>query len=172
MLLGPRADGLELARRPDERTVERAVVRVAVGGDPVAGGDHVVEAEPVGERLDEVVRGRGGEHERAALGAVLLEHAVGERLHHRHQPVGDAVGGGQHRRPRPALGERHRLPRQRHRRQRLADRVEQREQEALARDRAADETGRAHRLAEHLATGAAQQRSVEVEECRTRLLAR
>ena len=55
VLGGPRAHRLELAGGPHERPDERAVVG-AVGVDAVAGGDDVVEAEAVGERLDEVVR--------------------------------------------------------------------------------------------------------------------
>ena len=124
LLCGPRADRFELARRPHERPGERAVVGVAVVAHAVAGGDHGIEPEPVGERLDEVVRRGGGQHQRPPRLTMHGEQLGGEGLHHRHEPVGDAVGRSEHRRPRAALREPDRLARQRHRRQGLADGVE------------------------------------------------
>ena len=134
------AHGRELAGRPHERAVERAVVGVTVGAHAVAGGDHVVEAQPVGERLHEVVRRGGGQHDGPAGGAVLSNTECGERLHHRHQPVGDALGGCEHGGTRATLGEPHGLAGERHRRQGLADGVEQLVEELLTRDRTAHQT--------------------------------
>ena len=114
----------------------RAVVG-AVGVDAVPGGDDVVEAEPVGERLDEVVRRRRRQHDRPPGGPVLLEERPGERLDHRRQPVGGGLAGRLHRSPRAALGEGGPLAGEHHRRQRLADEVEQPVDEALAGDAAA-----------------------------------
>ena len=158
----------ELAGAPHERPVERAVVG-AVGVDAVAGGDHVVEAEQVGQRLDQVVRRGRGQHDRPAGGAVLVEQRRGQRLHHRDAAGRAAVAAP----PAPRrcdlpLASVDGLAGQRHRRQRLADRVEQAVQQCLARDRAADQAGLAHRRGEHLAGGAGQQRAVEVEERSTR----
>ena len=162
--VGPLGDRCELARRPHERTVERSVVR-AVGRDPVSGRDDVVEAEAVGERLHQVVRRRGGEHDRSAGGSVGREGSLGERLHHRTEIVGDRLGRRPHRRLRAALGEADRLASQRHRRQRLADGVEQPVDELLARHGVgADQTGEPHGSGEHLAGCATEQRAVEVEE--------
>ena len=64
----------------------------------VAGGDHVVEPERVGERLHQVVRRRGGEHERATRLAVLVEDRPGERL----QAGGERLGGLDRPPPAPA----------------------------------------------------------------------
>ena len=95
MLLGPRPDRGELARGPHERADDRPVVG-AVGVDAVAGRHDVVEAEPVGQRLDEVVRRRGRQHDRPPGGPVLLEDRPGERLDHRRQPVGGGFAGRLH----------------------------------------------------------------------------
>ena len=90
--------------------------------------------------------------------------APGERLDHRRQLVGGGLAGGRHRGSRAALGEPRRLAGEGHRRQRLADPVEQPVEGPLARDHPRREPGRAQRLGEHLARRARQQRAVEVEE--------
>ena len=166
MLGGPGPDRLELAVGPDERPDERAVVR-AVGGDPVPRGDHVVQTESVGERLDQVVRRGGRQHDRPAGGPVLLEQRAGEGLDHRRQPVGGGLAGGHHRRPRRPLRQARRLAGERHRGQRLADAVEQPVQEALARQAPRREPGRLHRLGEDLARRPGEQRAIEIEERRS-----
>ncbi len=163
VLAGPRPDRLELARRPHERADHGAVVG-AVGVDAVPGGHHVVEAEPVGERPHEVVRRGGGQHDRPAGRAVLLEDRPGERLDHRRQPLGGGLAGGPQGVAGAALGQRRGLPGQHHRRQRLADAVEQAVDEPLAGQAAVGEPGGLHRRRERLAGGAGQQRAVEVEE--------
>jgi hypothetical protein len=56
------------------------------------------------------------------------------------------------------------LPGQRHRRDGLADGVEQLEHQRLARDRTADQTGGLHGLREHLTRRTGQQGAVEIEE--------
>ena len=164
VLVGPLAHGRQLAGRPDERPGEIAAVGVVVRLDAVPRRHDAVEAEPVGERLDEVVRRGRGQHDRASLVAVHREHRLGERLHHVDESVGDAVGGFPDRRPGPALGEIHRLAGERHRRQRLAHRVEQLVEHLLAGDAPAHQTGGSHGVGEDLATGTPQQRAVEVEE--------
>ena len=93
VLVGPVANRFELAGRPDERPGERAVVGVAVALDAVPGRHDVVEPQPIGERLDEVVRRRRRQHDRTTGLAMRLEHRLGERLHQSHQLIGDAVGG-------------------------------------------------------------------------------
>ena len=125
VLVGPLAHRGELAGAPHERAVERAVVG-AVGVDAVAGGDDVVEAEQVGERLDQVVGRRGGQHDRATGGAVLVEQAP--RRTAGPAPTSSAAAAARPPAPPPATGPwpaATRLAGERHRRQRLADRVEQ-----------------------------------------------
>ncbi len=51
-----------------------------------------------------------------------------------------------------------------HRRQRLAEPVEQGKHELLAGDRPRHQTGGPHRFGEHLAAGTAQEGAVKVEE--------
>ena len=53
----------------------RAVVG-AVGVDAVPGGDHVVEAQRVGQGLHQVVGRGGGQDQRAARGPVLGEESL------------------------------------------------------------------------------------------------
>ena len=65
VMISPVLDRRELSRRPDERAIESSVV-VAVGVDGVAGRDCVIETQSIGQRLDEVVRRRGGQHDRPA----------------------------------------------------------------------------------------------------------
>ena len=120
MIGRPFADGFQLAAGPDEVAGDGAVVG-AIGVDAVLGGDDVVEPESVGERLDEVVRRGGGEDDRPAGLAVLLEDRPGERLDHRRETFGGGLTGVPHRLARPALGETGGLAGQHHRRQRLAD---------------------------------------------------
>ena len=65
-----------------------------------------------------------------------------------------------------SLGQGDRLTGERHRWQRLADRVEEAVEHVLAGDRRRPhETSRTHRTGEHLTGGATQQRPIEVEEC-------
>ncbi len=90
-------DRLELARRPDERSGQRPGVRVSVGLDRITGRHDPVEAEPIGERLDQVVRRRGRQHDRTTCGAVRLEDGLGEGLDQVHQLIGDTLGGGPNR---------------------------------------------------------------------------
>ena len=96
-----------------------------------------------------------------------LEHRGGERLHHGDQPIGDVVGRRLDDATGSSPGEGDRLARERHRRQRLADRVEDLIEQLLAGDRPRHQPGRPHRVGEDLTAGAAQQRPVEVEEGRT-----
>ncbi len=145
------------------RPVERPV-----GVDAVAGGDDVVEAEPVGERLDEVVRSRRGDDHLATRLAVLVDERPGERLDHRRQRSGRGVAGLAHRIACPAPGERGGLPGKRHRRQRLADRVEHGVEQLLAGDRPSDEAGVAHGVGVDAARRPGQQRPIQVEERRSR----
>ena len=166
-LLGPVADRGELALGPHERPDDRAVER-PVGVDPIARGDDIVEAEPVGERLDEVVRRRRGDDHLATRLAVLVDERPGERLDHRRQGSGGGVAGLAHRVAWPPPGERGGLPGERHRRQRLADRVEDRIEQLLAGNRTPDEAGVAHRLGVNGAGSAGQQRPIQVEERRSR----
>jgi hypothetical protein len=81
-----------------------------------------------------VRRGRG-EDDRASGFTVGGEDRGGERLHHRTQLVGDGLGGVADGGLRPALGERHRLPGDEHRREVLPERVEQRVEQALTGQR-------------------------------------
>ena len=83
----------------------------------------------------------------------------------RTQFIGDAGGRGDDCRLWASLGQGDRLAGERHRWQRLADRVEEAVEQLLAGDRVGpDETRRAHRAGEHLTGGATQQRPIEVEE--------
>ncbi len=144
---------------PTSRSVVGAVVV-----DAVLRGDDVVETEEICERLHHVV-GRGrGHHDRPPGGAVLLEQRCGERLDHLDQSLGCNRRGRLNSDLWLALRECDRLSGERHRRQRLADRVEQLEQQGLAGDRAVDQPRRLHRLREHLAGRTGQQRAVEIEE--------
>ena len=155
----------ELARRPHEGPGQRAVVQPVLV-DRVSRRDDVVEPEAVGERLDQVVRRGGGEHDRPPGSTMRGEGRLGERLHHAHEPFGNRVGRLLDGSLGAALGEGDRLAGERHRRQGLADRVEHPEQQSLARDRPRREPGQAHRVREHLARRAAQQRAIEIEERR------
>ncbi len=94
-----------------------------------------------------------------------LEHALGERLHHRHQDIGDGLGGVGHGRLRSAPGETDGLAGERHRGQGLADDVEEPVEELLAGHRVgSDETGGTHRTGEHLPRGPSKERPIEIEE--------
>jgi hypothetical protein len=94
------------------------------------------------------------------------EDRFGERLDHRRQPIGHGLGRGLDGGAWPPFGQRDGLAGEDHRRQRLANRVEHPEQQALPRDRPRDQAGGAHRIGEHLAAGAREQRPIEVEEGR------
>ena len=166
VLVGPRGDRRQLPGRPHERPGQRAVVE-PVRVHRVPGGHDVVEPEAVGERLDEVVGRGGGEHDRPSGGAMRGERRLGERLDHADEPVGNGGGRLLDGSLGTALGERHRLAGERHRRQRLADRVEHAEQDSLPGDRPRGQPGESHRLGEHLPRRAAQQRAIEIEERRT-----
>ena len=70
--------------------VELAGVRVAVDG-PARRHD-VVEAHPIGQRLDGGLVGRGRQHQGAARGAVIPKEPGQEGLNLIHQLVGDLLG--------------------------------------------------------------------------------
>ncbi len=161
--VGPLAHGGELAGAPDERPGDRAVVG-AVGVDAVAGGHHVVEPEQLCQRGHQVVRGGGGEHDRPAGGTVLVEQRGGERLDHLAEVHRGVTRRRLDRLAAAPLGEHRGLAGQRHRRQGLADGVEQLVQQRFPGDRPGHEPCGAHRVREHLARGTGEQRSVEVEE--------
>ena len=161
--LRPLPHGVELAGRPHEVAGDRAVVG-AVGVDAVARGDHIVETEQIGERTDEVVRGGGGEHERPPRQPMLGEELGGVRLDERDEAVGDGFGGELDGGLGLALGQGGALAGDGHRRQRLPHHVEQAVHEVLARYGPTDEAGDPHRVREHLAAGAGEQRPVEIEE--------
>jgi hypothetical protein len=160
----PGPHGPQLAGAPHELAVERAVV-AAAGVGAVAGGDDVVEAEPLGERRHHVVRrGRGQDHGTAGA-AVLVEQGAGERLDHRLEPLGGDAAGLAHLVGRPALGEAHGLAGEQHGRAGLAHQVEHAVDERLAGQRPLrDDAGLAHRLAEGGAAGAPHEGAVEVDE--------
>ena len=168
VLVRPRGDRGELPGRPHERSGERAVVEPVVV-DRVPRGHDVVEPETVGERLDEVVRRGRGEHDRPAGGAMCGKRRLGERLDHADEPLGNGVGRLLHGGLGTALGERDRLAGERHRRQRLADRVEHTEQHSFARESIPRSDPRAAWPRRTPRRCTAQQRAVEIEERRTPL---
>ena len=160
----PPAHRGELSLPPHELAGDRAVVAALVV-DAVAGGQHVVEPEPVGEWPDHVVGGGGGEDEGATVGAVVLEERPGEGLHRRGQEVGRLLARGLDLRTIPSLGEPGGLPRQDHRRPGLPHQVEQAVEETFPGDRPiGDHAGLAQRRAEHGTTGPAQQGPIQIEE--------
>ena len=147
---GPLGDGCQLAGAPHERADDGAVVG-AVGVHAVARGHHIVEAEQVGERFHHVVGRGGGHHHRAARSTVFGEQRLGQRLHHGAQRGRSLCSGTFDRGLRLAPGQHRGLAGQRHRRDSLANGVEQLEQQRLARDRPADQASGLHGLREHLA---------------------
>ena len=167
MLVGPRTDRGKFACTPHEGAIERPGIG-AITVDAIPSGDHVVEAQQVGERLDHVERARRGHHNGTPCGAMLVEQGRGERLHQGQQAVRSQLGSSLYRGLRLAPRQGDGLARQRHRGHGLADGVEQAEQKALTRDRAVDQPGFLHRCREHLAGGAGQQGSIEIEEGGTR----
>ena len=161
----PLLDRRELAARPDEVARDRAV-EPAVLVDRVARGDDVVEAQLVGERLDEVVRRRRREHDRPAGRVVLLDERERERV----DDGRDRLGGGQRRGVEggtvAALGEQGRLAGQEDRGEGLADQVEHPVEQALAGQLAGDDPEVVHRPREQRAGAALEQGAVEVEDRR------
>ncbi len=164
VLVGPLAHGGELAVRPhevaDDRSVVGAVVRHAV-----AGRDHVVEAEQIGERLHEVVRRRRGEHEQTAFAPMLVDHRPSPRLHEVEQHHRGRLRRFVHQRLPPAPRDVRGLASQRHARERLPDAIEQPVEQSLARDHAARHHPRlAERRADDRPAGSGKQGAVEVED--------
>ncbi len=147
--LRPLPHGLQLPDCPDEASSDGAAVAldtllVDVGG--IAGGDDMIESEPLGQRLDQVGRGGRRQYEHPASLAVGVEQ-------------GRNVGGGSvppaaRRLPPPPGGSRPASRRQgrrsggRHRRQALAEHVVYPHQQGLA---------------ERRCTGAPQEGPVQVE---------
>ncbi len=159
----PLGDRPRLAATPDELTVDGAVV--VPGSAAVAGGDHLVEAERLGEGTHQVLGGRRREHEDPALLAVLLDHLLGVGQHRlgatarRHAlRLADQVD-------RPAPCSTCALACDEHRRPRLADQVEHAERERLERAGGdAEEADVTQRLADDRSACSRQQRPVEVED--------
>ncbi len=162
---GPLPHRGELAPRPDEVAGDRAVEAASLV-DRVARGDDVVEAQPVGERLDEVVRGRGREHHRPPGRVVLLDERQRERVDDGGDRLGGRLGRGVEGRPVAALGHQRRLAGQEDRGQRLADQVEHPVEQALAGQLAGDDAEVVHRPRQQRAGAALEQGAVEVEDRR------
>ena len=161
----PLRDGPGLAPSPHELPVDRAVVAAVLGA--VAGGDDVVEAQAVGERSDQIRRGRGGHDQQAPRGPVLVdeltcvrEHGVGQRFSRPPGGLSDCVDGPASRHPRS-------LPADQHGRVGLADQVEHLEHDRLDALRGARHHSRAaQRLAQDRTAGTDQQRAIEIEDGR------
>ncbi len=82
-----------------------------------------------------------------------------------HEDVGDGFRRVGHGRLRSAPGEPDGLAGERHRRQGLADDVEEPVEQLLTGHRVGcDQSGGSHRAGEHLARGSPQERAIEVEE--------
>ena len=164
MFFGPRRDGLELACGPDEGPFEGSVVGSVIS-HAVARGDHIVESESVGEWFDQVIGRRGGEHDGPASCARCMAKAAScERLHHGDQTVSYLISGRTDRRLGVALGKRDRLACEGHRRQRLADRVEETKQQLFSGKRLRRQTGRTHGVGKDLPGCPSEQRAVEIKE--------
>ncbi len=164
MIVGPLAHGAVLAVAPHELAVDGAVI-VAVTL-AVARGDHLVEAEVVGQGLDQVVGRRRGQHELTPGAAVLVEQAGDVGLHERFE------GARRPARPacwafvaRPVGGEGGGLAGEHHRRKVLAEHVEGPEDQVLAGQVAIrHQPDGAQRRGDGRTAGPRQQRAVQVEE--------
>ena len=166
VLVGPLADRSKLSGAPYERTAQRAVVGSVVG-HPVAGGNHIVETQQVGQRLDHVVGSCGSHHYQTPGGPMLIEQCRGERLHQFQEALACPDGGFLHGTARLALGQQHRLASECHRRQRLANGIEQPIHPRLAWNRAAAKPCSPKGRREHFARCSGKQGAVEIEECGT-----
>ena len=92
-----------------------------------------------------------------------FEYLCGKGLHHANQFFGNGVGNPAHSGLVTAGGKAHRLAGERHTGQRLTNQVEETKEQLLAGNRSA-EARRGHRVAEHLARCAREQRAVEIEK--------
>ncbi len=167
---GPLPHRLQLADRPHEAARDGAAVAlhplaIDVGGVP--GGDEMVEAQPSGQRLDQVVGGRGRQHQHPAGQAVRGEQGRNVREDLGLQPIGSGFGGLAHLRHRPAPYGQGRSPGRGHRGQGLAEHVVEPHQQILARQ--AGSTGQpvlVESLVDRRRTRAPQEGPVEVEDRR------
>ena len=90
----PLAGRVPLAHAPDELADQAA--GVAAVDLLVAGGDHVVEAERPGQRVDQVVGRGGGQHQEPALGPVGGQAVDGPGLDQVDQVLHRGFAGGAH----------------------------------------------------------------------------
>ena len=132
VVAGPGAHGPVLAVAPHELPVDGAVVHAVALA--VAGGHQRVEAQAVGQRLDQVVGGGRGQHHGAAGPAVLAHEHLGVGLHQ----VPPGCRPPARRPPAPVAldqlaAKRGRLAGEHHRRAVLTEDVEHPEDEVLAR---------------------------------------
>ena len=162
-LLGELADRRDLAAGPDERAGEPAV-EAPVRAHGIPGRDDVVEAEPLRERPDEVLRGRRREDDPAPGRVMLLDEGMGEGVDHPGDDGRRGLGGGVERVRRAASGDPGRLTGQGDRGQRLAEQVVDAVEQALAGQGPLDHPELHHRPGQDLTGAAGQQRPVEVEE--------
>ena len=156
------------------RTRRRACRRSTPSLLAVAGGDDVVEAERVGERLHQVVGRRGGEHERADRRRGARRRSGGRTAARLAASASAASSPASctcvaH----PARGEPHGPPGDLHRRPVLAEQVVDPVDELLARDRPVGDPRLLQRLPDDRPRRPPQQRPVQIEErSATRAMAR
>ena len=164
VVLRPLAHGSALALRPHEVSVV-APGEAAVLADLVASRDDGVDAEALGERSHEVLRGGRREHDQPAGLLVLGDEHLGEGPDHRLEHVGrehgrlvEGVGG-------PALGDEDRLAGQGDRAEGLTEEVEVAEEEGLAGHPCGDDPGLPHGGRQRRPGGLRQEGPVQIEEC-------